>query len=103
MYRQQAQPEHQKTLETLRVQTDYLVTEINGIKEVLCEFISEVRVRLSQLTDNINNLQKAGEAEKPRKKFKKAINCPHEECGRRYSSKIALNCHIRTKHGQAEE
>ena len=61
VYRQQVQAENQKTLETLRMQTDYLVTEINGIKEVLGEFISEVKVQLTQLHENIATLQRATE------------------------------------------
>ena len=43
-------------------------------------------------------IKKAAEAERPKKKFKKAIMCPNYDCGRKYSSKIALNCHIRNKH-----
>jgi hypothetical protein len=71
---------------------------MNGIKEVLRDFMGEVRERLGELNQSLSHLQRVTESEKPRKKFKKAIQCPHEECGRRYSSKIALNCHIRTKH-----
>lgn len=47
-------------------------------------------------------IKRAAETERPKKKFKKAIMCPLDECGKKYSSKIALNCHIRNKHSLPE-
>jgi hypothetical protein len=35
---------------------------------------------------------------KGKKIFKKNISCPYEGCSNGYSSKIALNSHIRSKH-----
>lgn len=33
-----------------------------------------------------------------RKALQKHLVCPYEGCEKRYSSRIALNCHLRTKH-----
>lgn len=65
--------------------------------------MKEVKGTLSQLSECISALQKATESDRPKKKFKKVITCPYDDCGRRYSSKIALNCHIRTKHNVKSE
>lgn len=35
---------------------------------------------------------------KGKKIFKKNIYCPFQNCSNKYSSKIALNSHIRAKH-----
>ena len=35
-----------------------------------------------------------------RRALRKHLICPYEQCDRRYSSQIALNCHLRTKHNE---
>jgi len=62
------------------------------------DFITSVRSSLDGMAEQIVAIKKAAESERPKKKFKKAILCSNEDCGRKYSSKIALNCHIRNKH-----
>jgi hypothetical protein len=61
VYRPSTQLEQQRTLETLKVQTDYLVTEMNGIKEVLGDFMGEVRDRLGELNQSLSHLQRVTE------------------------------------------
>jgi len=41
--------------------------------------------------------------EKKKKILKKSVNCPYQNCNHKYSSKIALNCHIRIKHSVKTE
>lgn len=59
--RQNPQNEQQRTLDTLKVQTDYLVTEINGIKDVLGDFITEVRSHLQDLTEHVSTIKRVSE------------------------------------------
>jgi hypothetical protein len=37
---------------------------------------------------------------KAKKIFKKNISCPFGHCSNKYSSRIALNSHLRVKHGR---
>ena len=97
-YPQILPPENRKSFEAMMVQTEYLVTEVNEIKSTLTGFMAEVRDTLGQLTTTVNHIQRISEMDRPKKKFRKVIHCPYEDCDRKYSSKIALNCHLRTKH-----
>ena len=47
------------------------------MKTTLRNFISQVKGKLDHINDHVACLQRASEAEKPKKKFKKTIDCPH--------------------------
>ena len=49
--------EDQRTLDALKIQSDYLVTEVNGIKETLKDFMTEVRDKMDELSERISDIQ----------------------------------------------
>ena len=77
LFGQNCQTEDQRTLEVLKVQTNYLASEVTEMKSTLKDFIADVTSKLDHITDNVSRLQMASETEKPKKKFKKAITCPY--------------------------
>jgi len=52
------------------------------------DFVTSVRQSLDGMAEQVVVIKKAAETERPKKKFKKAILCTNEDCGRKYSSKI---------------
>jgi hypothetical protein len=92
------QLETHRALQSLFSQNNWLISEVKTIKETLLELNAEIKGKLSQLADPALLAEQLTVLEKPKKKFKKSIDCPYSDCHHRYSSKIALNCHIRTKH-----
>lgn len=98
-YDPHVEQENNKTMETLRIQTDYLVSEVNEIKHTLGNFMNDVREQLKRIDKKLTIKEEEPEPCKIKKrKFKKHIQCPYEGCEKKYSSFIALNMHKRQKH-----
>lgn len=50
------------------------------------------------ISQNGNENKESNKNFKKRKIFKKDNLCPYHNCLKRYSSRIALNCHLRKRH-----
>ena len=77
-----------------------LRTEIEGMKKVFFDVVTKVQSMSNQNAEGMNENQNGTENTIHRRALRKHLICPYEQCDRRYSSQIALNCHLRTKHNE---
>lgn len=85
-------------LNGILTQNIWLISEVKELKSLILQLQTQINKKTEQSTQDEEQQSQEIREKRKKKSFKKVVECPFEECNHKYSSKIALNCHIRIKH-----